>query len=157
MPEDETWTKREITIHEIRRPQDCPHWANWNGLAAFLHESLKPYEDTVADIRQGLADAFTVRDGRAGFVLIAEFERRPVGALVIVRTGMKGYVPENLLLFVAVHPLARGGGIGRRLVERALALCEGGVKLHVEYENPAKRLYERMGFTTKYAEMRYPK
>jgi hypothetical protein len=25
----------------------------------------------------------------------------------------------------------------------------------VEYDNPAKRLYERMGFSTKYAEMRW--
>ncbi|MDK2978441.1 MAG: hypothetical protein PWP52_1155, partial [Bacteroidales bacterium] len=31
------------------------------------------------------------------------------------------------------------------------------VKLHVEYDNPAKRLYERLGMTTKYAEMRLKK
>jgi hypothetical protein len=27
----------------------------------------------------------------------------------------------------------------------------------VEYDNPAKRLYERVGMKTKYAEMRYEK
>ena len=70
---------------------------------------------------------------------------------------MKGYVPENILLFVAVSPEERGKGMGRRIVEYALGKVEGGVKLHVEYDNPARRLYERIGFTSKYAEMRYVK
>ncbi|MCW8831309.1 MAG: GNAT family N-acetyltransferase, partial [Gammaproteobacteria bacterium] len=43
----------------------------------------------------------------------------------------------------------------KSVVERALEEAEGDVKLHVEYDNPAKHLYERLGFTTKYAEMRW--
>ena len=46
-------------------------------------------------------------------------------------------------------------GIGGRLIEHCLGLCNGDVKLHVEYDNPAKRLYERLGFESKYAEMRW--
>ena len=73
------------------------------------------------------------------------------------RTGMRGYVPENLLLFVAVSPHRRGNNLGRFLIERAIHKAEGNIKLHVEYDNPARRLYERIGFTSKYAEMRYQK
>jgi GNAT superfamily N-acetyltransferase len=145
----------ELKIHEIHHKDDQPAWTDWDRLAGFLHESLKPYQDTVADIRRGIDDAFEVRDGRGGFVLIAEALEEPVGALVMLRTGMSGYVPENLLLFVAVAPGCRGFGIGQRLVQRALELAVGRVKLHVEYNNPARKLYERMGFQTKYAEMRY--
>lgn len=72
----------------------------------------------------------------------------------MLKTGMKGYIPENILLFVTVTPDSRGLGVGKRLIEKSIALCEGNVKLHVEYDNPAKRLYERIGFTTKYADMR---
>ncbi len=135
--------------------EDCPDWTTWDDLTVFLHDSLKPYEDTVADIRRGIDNAFREFDGRAGFVLIAETDRRPVGALVMLRTGMKGYIPENLLLFVAVAPSMRGHAIGRKLIQKAIELTDGNIKLHVEYDNPAKRLYERLGFESKYAEMRY--
>ena len=66
-------------------------------------------------------------------------------------------VPENLLLMVAVDPVTRGKGVGSQLIKRSFELAEGDVKLHVEYDNPAKRLYERLGMTNKYAEMRYHK
>ena len=145
----------DIQIHVLERREDCPAWTNWDALAAFLHESLKPYEDTLADIRRGIDDAFQERGGRRGFVLIAETDRNPSGALVMLRTGMKGYIPENILLFVAVAPSMRGRSIGRKLVERAIELADGDVKLHVEHDNPAKRLYERLGFQSKYTEMRY--
>ncbi|MBN2242134.1 MAG: GNAT family N-acetyltransferase [Acidobacteria bacterium] len=126
-------------------------------LVDFLHESLKPYEDNPKDIAQGIRDAFSGAGREGGFLLIAEHRGRIVGALVMQKTGMKGYVPENLLLFVAVAPDQRGKGLGRKLVEEAVHSADGNVKLHVEYDNPARRLYERVGFTSKYAEMRYVK
>ena len=54
-----------------------------------------------------------------------------------------------------MRPDLRGQGLGRRIIEEACGGLDGAVKLHVEYDNPAKRLYERIGFSTKYAEMRY--
>ena len=126
-------------------------------LAEFLHDSLKPFDDPVDEILDGLDYALSEEPGRGGFVLLAEEEGEPVGSVVMLRTGMKGYIPENVLLYVAVRPDMRGRGIGGRIIKRALDEAEGDVKLHVEYDNPAKRLYERIGFTSKYAEMRYEK
>ncbi|HDP34625.1 MAG TPA: N-acetyltransferase [Candidatus Hydrogenedentes bacterium] len=125
------------------------------GLARFLNEHLRPYEDTVEDILGGLDYALSSEAGKGGFILLALSESRPVGSLVMLDTGMSGYVPENLLLFVAVDASMRGRGIGARLIERAQQVCRGDIKLHVEYDNPAKRLYERMGFSSKYADMRW--
>jgi GNAT superfamily N-acetyltransferase len=134
---------------------DLPPGIDTESLAAFLHESLKPYEDSPADIRKGLSYALSRDPGEGGFVLTGRVDGRLAAALVMLRTGMEGYIPANLLLFVAVDPEHRGRGLGRRIIEHALSRCDGPVKLHVEYENPAKRLYERIGFTSKYAEMRY--
>jgi ribosomal-protein-alanine N-acetyltransferase len=39
----------------------------------------------------------------------------------------------------------------------AIENTEGNIALHVEPDNPAKNLYERMGFTNKYLEMRLNK
>jgi len=145
----------ELTF--IPAGQDLPAWTNRDALVQFLHEYLKPYQDTPTDIRRGLDDALENRPSPGGFVLLARLEERLVGALVMLRTGMSGYISENLLLFVAVDGALRGHGIGATLVRAAIDRCDGDIKLHVEYDNPAKRLYERLGFGTKYAEMRFLK
>lgn len=150
-------SRKKPEIRLIRSLDKIPPGIGIKGLTKFLHESLKPFEDTLEDIERGIRDALTAKGRKGGFLLIATSERKPVGALVMQRTGMKGYVPENILLFIAVSPDQRNRGIGRLLVERAIRLAEGSIKLHVEYDNPARRLYERAGFTSKYAEMRYVK
>jgi DNA-binding MarR family transcriptional regulator/GNAT superfamily N-acetyltransferase len=146
---------QDIRFHCVTSMDEFPQGIDIKNLTHFLHESLKPYEDTPEDIEQGIRDAFTATGREGGFVLIAEIRGRIAGALVMQKTGMKGYVPENILLFVAVSPKERGIGIGHKIIEHALHMVKGSVKLHVEYDNPARRLYERIGFTSKYAEMRY--
>lgn len=94
---------------------------------------------------------------QGGFVQLARENGEIKGAVVINKTGMEGFVPENLLVYIAVHEDQRGKGIGKQLMERALNIAKGNVALHVEPDNPAKRLYERLGFTNKYLEMRYTK
>jgi GNAT superfamily N-acetyltransferase len=141
----------DVSIQIFDSPRDLPSWLDLDRLAEFLHGSLKPYEDPLPVVRRGLDDAFST----GGFLVVASADERVLGALAMLRTGMEGYIPANLLLFVAVDPVTRGQGLGRRIVEAALEHADGDVKLHVEYDNPAKRLYERIGFSTKYAEMRY--
>jgi ribosomal-protein-alanine N-acetyltransferase len=143
-----------LELWEIRRPEDLAPGLDLPSLAEFLHENMRPYEDTLPDIRRALDYALSAGGSPGGFILAALREHDPVGAIVILNTGMGGYVPEHLLLFVGVRPVDRGQGIGAWLIREALQRCRGQVKLHVEYDNPAKRLYERLGFTTKYAEMR---
>ena len=118
---------------------------------------MKPYEDKIEDIERALDYAFSKESGMGGRIILGAWNQKLVGAVVMLRTGMKGYVPENILLFVGVSPAMRGKGIGGILIRRAIDAMDGDVKLHVEYDNPAKRLYERIGFTTKYAEMRFQK
>ncbi|MBN1517494.1 GNAT family N-acetyltransferase [Candidatus Sumerlaeota bacterium] len=144
----------ELQWITLETEADTPPWIARDDLAAFFNVNLHPYEDRIEDIQKGLDYAFSSSEGKGGFVLLAVQNERILGGLVMLNTGMEGYVPGHLLLFVGVLPEFRGKGIGRLAIERALMRVKGDVKLHVEYDNPAKRLYERIGFENKYAEMR---
>jgi len=121
----------------------------------FLFTHLDRFGDPKEDINRCLDYAFSDNKAEGGFALAAFYEGKLVGALIMNRTGMSGYIPDNILVYVAVDASYRGQGFGRKIVEESFKHAEGKVKLHVEYDNPAKRLYERLGFVTKYAEMRY--
>ncbi|WP_430809659.1 MULTISPECIES: GNAT family N-acetyltransferase [unclassified Carboxylicivirga] len=123
----------------------------------FLFTHLGEYGDPKADINKCLDYAFSNQKSEGGFALGAFYKDQLVGALVINHTGMSGYIPDHILVYVAVDKQYRGRGFGQQIIEAAFAHCPGDVKLHVEYDNPAKKLYERIGFQSKYAEMRYNK
>ena len=145
----------ETCLHVIRNPREIPHWTDHGRIAGFFHETMRPWNDALPDVSKGLDHALSTTDDRSGFVLLAAHAEELSGGLAMLDTGLGGFVPKYLLLFVAVRPDLRGQGIGKTLVQQALSMCDGAVKLHVEYDNPAKHLYERLGFSTKYAEMRY--
>ncbi len=139
----------------VRGNDGFPDWITREEVVRLFHETMKPYEDTPTDVGRALDYAFSKE--RGGFLALCRLEDKWAGQLLMLDTGMGGYIPEHILLFVTVSPEMRGKGIGRKLIEHCIDLCPGDVKLHVEYDNPAKRLYERVGFTTDYAEMRFKK
>jgi GNAT superfamily N-acetyltransferase len=123
----------------------------------FLHTHLDRFRDNKEDIGKCIDYAMQKDCGKGGFVLLAYHENELAGVLIMNNTGMSGFIPENILVYIAVDAKHRGKGFGGKIIEKAISLSEGNIKLHVEYDNPAKRLYERVGFTTKYAEMRFEK
>ncbi len=127
----------------------------------FLHTYLEKYRDTKEDITKALHFALKEADKRlnsmplGGFILNAMKGDQIVGSVVINRTGMNGYIPDNILVYIATHTDMRGQGIGKLLMKKTLEIAEGDVALHVEPDNPARHLYEKLGFEKKYVEMRY--
>lgn len=126
-------------------------------VADFLAEHLDEFGDNKTDILKCLNYALNYTSGPGGFVLLACEAGEVKGAVVINRTGMEGYIPENILVYIAVHRDQRGKGLGKQLMQRAIEIAKGDIALHVEPHNPAKRLYEKLGFTNKYLEMRLKK
>lgn len=141
---------------KIIQPSDAVSDAELDAIAQFLYVHLGKYGDKKEDILKCLNYA-TGRKGQGGFILVATDAQEILGAVVINRTGMEGFIPENILVYIAVHEASRGTGLGRRMMEEVIATAEGGIALHVEPDNPARRLYERLGFTNKYLEMRLTK
>ena len=152
--EEEKDMQAEIRFHKVTAETHFPNWAHAESVVQFFHETMQPYQDSPEDIQCGLDYAFSTEPGKGGFLMLAEVEGELAGALLMLRTGMQGYIPANLLLFVSINPKLRGQGIGMQLIEHSHAACDGDVALHVDFDNPAKRLYERLGYVHKYAEMR---
>ncbi|MFC3881341.1 GNAT family N-acetyltransferase [Algoriphagus namhaensis] len=120
-------------------------------IADFLFENLDQYGDAREDIMKCLTYVFE----KGGSITVAHEENDIKGVVVVNDTGMGGFIPENILVYIAVHPSTRGQGVGRKLIEDVQSKCTGDIALHVEPDNPAKKLYERLGFTNKYLEMRF--
>lgn len=120
----------------------------------FLYVHLDQYGDEKKDILKCLDYALDNRPGEGGSVLVASDGDDIVGAVIINKTGMSGYIPENILVYIAVNREYRGKGIGKALMEKTIDHTDGDIALHVEPDNPAKFLYEKYGFTNKYLEMR---
>ena len=82
----------------------------------------------------------------------------------VIAGSIKGVVkvkglrtPENILVYIATHHDHRGKGFGKMLMKKTVEHAHGSIALHVEPDNPARFLYEKVGFTSKYIEMRYKK
>ena len=139
----------------LERLSDADVRAKQPELVAFLHEHLGEFGDPTDQISACLD--YVLHPAKGGAVFTATIGDQLAGAVVLNRTGMGGYIPENILVYIAVDAAHRGQGIGAQLMKEALAGVDGAVALHVEPHNPAKRLYERLGFENKYLEMRYAK
>lgn len=77
-------------------------------------------------------------------LLVIEDESRPIGRVYVYRT-----LAEIRIMDIALIPDWRNRGIGTRLLNEICdeARATGSrVTLHVEPDNPAQRLYRRLGF-----------
>ena len=126
-------------------------------IADFLYEHLDDFGDRKESILKCIAYAYGDNPGQDGFILLAHKDEEIMGAVIINDTNMEGYIPEHILVYIAVHGNARGQGLGKALMEKAIERARGDIALHVEPDNPAKYLYEKYGFTNKYLEMRLKK
>ena len=125
-----------------------------NQIAQFLDKHLEQYGDNILAIYKCLDFALSNYPHQGGFVMLAKENDALLGAAVMCKTGMDSFVPENLLVYLAVHTDYRGEGIGKTLLDKVLNFAKGDVALHVNADNPAVKFYEAAGFQKKYTEMR---
>lgn len=121
-------------------------------IVAFLSKHLDQYGDSEEAIQKCIDYVFTPDKG--GFIILGVLENEIVAASIVNKTGMSDYIPENILVYIAVNSRYRGKGYGKKLMQQLIEWCEGDIALHVEKENPARFLYEKLGFKNPYLEMR---
>ncbi|MHC5202508.1 GNAT family N-acetyltransferase [Myroides sp. LJL119] len=124
--------------------------------ACFLHQHLDEFTDEKNAIEKCIKYTFNELNQKqtGGFIISLYQDDTLIGLSIINETGMQGYIPENILVYIAVHKDYRAKGLGKALMNEVISNCKGDIALHVEKDNPAKYLYEKLGFTNKYLEMR---
>lgn len=134
-----------------------PSGVEKNEVVDFLHTHLQEYGDDKKDILKAIDYSIKEFISFGGFVMLLKDNDKIIGATVINKTGMGGYIPENILVYIATHNEYRGKGLGKKLMQEAIDYATGDIALHVEANNPARFLYEKLGFTNPYLEMRLKK
>lgn len=144
----QTITYRTLTPFELNSSSFQDQLVN------FLFHSLEQYRDPKEDIRACLD--YILNPEKGGHVFIAINPQNILkGVVFLTNTGMGKFVPEYLLVYIAIDKNERGQGVGRNLMKTVFEKANAPIALHVEHDNPAKRLYEKLGFTNKYTEMRW--
>lgn len=135
-------------------PTRMPDSNRYAQIANFLFKHLEEYGDPLSDIEKAMDYALAKQGKPGGSITVALDGEQVVSAVVVNQTGMQDYIPENILVYIATARSQRGKGIGKKMMEYVIENTDGDIALHVEPDNPAKILYERLGFTNKYLEMR---
>jgi [ribosomal protein S18]-alanine N-acetyltransferase len=122
-------------------------------IAEFLVLELDEFGDPKNDVLNCLDYAMNT-SGAGGLVVVALDSQELIGVIVVNHTGMSGYIPEHILVYFAVKKDRRSQGLGKKMMQHLLSQIQGSLALHVEPKNPAIRLYEEFGFSSKHLEMR---
>lgn len=150
---------KTVLMHQTKvfNTTNKPSIIEKEALIDFLFNNLQAYGDPKSDIGKAVDYALKDTTSFGGFILVSYIENEISGVVVVCQTGMKDFIPENILVYIATHKNHRGKGIGKLLIEKSIDLAEGSIALHVEPDNPARFLYEKYGFSSKYIEMRLKK
>lgn len=109
------------------------------------------------NVLEAVEYALKLKPSFGGFVLAARKEGQLVGVIVANRTGMEGYNPKHIFVFVALDKaLEQEEALVKCLLQKALLYADGDVAMHVEPDHPALQLYQKLGFQAQYLELRFP-
>lgn len=138
----------------VYKPESKPSIEEKKQIVDFLFTHLEQFGDASADIEKCVNYAMKEYESFGGFIVVSHEDDLMSGVVIVNQTGMKDYIPENILVYIATHKDLRGKGIGKKLMKETIDIANGNIALHVEPNNPARFLYEKVGFTSKYMEMR---
>lgn len=130
--------------------------AEKSALVSFLYQHNKNADKQ--DIYEAVEYAVKLKPSFGGYVLIAKQNQQIVGAIVANRTGMQGYNPNNLFVFISFdEAYIEDETIIPYLMQKAIDYADGDIALHVEPDHPAIKLYQKLGFQSEYVELRLQK
>src|SRR5699024_10901708 len=108
---------------------DKPTVSERSEIVGYLFTQLGEYGDSKEAIANCLAFALAEEErALGGFALVLrDADNTILGLTVVNETGMSGYIPENILVYIAVHEKARGKGVGKKIMRKAFEIAQGDI------------------------------
>jgi ribosomal protein S18 acetylase RimI-like enzyme len=94
-------------------------------VAQFLFTHLEEYGDKVEDILK--CTDYVMNPDKGGNIVVGIDDNKIVGVVILTNTGMKDFIPENILVYIAVDNSQRGKGYGKQLMQKAISIAEGNI------------------------------
>lgn len=85
-------------------------------IAQFLCTHLEEYGDKIEDILKCIA--YVMDANKGGNIVVGLDDDKIVGVVILTNTGMKDFIPENILVYIAVDNSQRGKGYGKQLMQK---------------------------------------
>jgi predicted N-acetyltransferase YhbS len=61
---------------------------------------------------------------KGGNIVVGIDDNKIVGVVILTNTGMKDFIPENILVYIAVDNSQRGKGYGKQLMQKQYQLLK---------------------------------
>jgi ribosomal protein S18 acetylase RimI-like enzyme len=91
-------------------------------VAQFLFTHLEEYGDKVEDILK--CTDYVMNPDKGGNIVVGIDDNKIVGVVILTNTGMKDFIPENILVYIAVDNSQRGKGYGKQLMQKQYQLLK---------------------------------
>ncbi len=137
-------------------PFESMTYSEMTEVGRFLEKHLDEYFDSFENIFKSIQSAIKQRPSFGGFVITAVENQQTIGAIVINSTGMDGYAPQNIVVYLAVHRNKRRKGVGQQLLQKAIETAKGDIAIHLnpDLSTEALSFYNALGFHTAAIELR---
>ena len=147
-------TKKDNISYEIITVIDTPSHLEKEEIAEFVFANQKGLKENKEDVFRCVEFAFGQFNYGGGFVVLARDTQKMnnplVGCAVVNQTTMKGYVSENLLVYLTVHPDFLTANVNKTLLEQSMQLAKGNIDVHVFLDEENKQLLIENGFILSY-------
>lgn len=124
-----------------------------NRLVNFLFSNQDCNKLSKNSLRKAILYAAKERPGFGGYIFCLEEKDTTIGALVINRTGMEDYIPENMLVTMVVAKDFKNQGWEDKLLDYAISYCKGDIGVYIK-EPKTTQTFKEHGFEHNNLEMR---
>lgn len=120
----------------------------------FIYHHLEGGNPRKEHIRKAIEYAIKEQQSFGGFIIIQKMDGELAGVTVINKTGMEGYMAENILVYLAVSKQHRGSGVAQSLLNQILNHAKGDIGLQINHNNRLIKVFEKIGFKKSKTELR---